>query len=149
MLLCEWENTFYCLAVLFWFSSHLPRVFPIFAQCNKPPIYIKQPVTSSSLKSAPSTSSIPWRYNKLCLVPRPHFSVRPKRFGSRGPSQDVFPARSPRTRQWIDREGLRKCHTGTRLGLHVTGLKFKYHFISVSQPTQDLTNPLPRRLKYL
>ena len=128
-------------------------------------------VCSQYLHSAinhPSISSSQWRnhhsrvhrlhhqfleditsFAELCLVPRPHFSVRPKRFGSRGPSQDVFPARSSRTRQWIDREELGKCRTGTRLGLHVTGLKFKYHFISVSQPTQDLTNPLPRRLKYL
>ena len=28
----------------------------------------------------------------ICLVPRPHFSARPKRFGSRGPSEVVsFP----------------------------------------------------------
>ena len=35
-----------------------------------------------------------------CLVPRPHYSARPKRFGSRGPSENVrpFPARSPRIR---------------------------------------------------
>ena len=35
-----------------------------------------------------------------CLVPRPHFSSRPKRFGSRGPCENVraFPARSPRIR---------------------------------------------------
>ena len=34
------------------------------------------------------------------LVPRPHFSSRPKRFGSRGPCENVraFPARSPRIR---------------------------------------------------
>ena len=33
-----------------------------------------------------------------CLVPRPHFSSQPKRFGSRGPCKNVrpFPARSPR-----------------------------------------------------
>ena len=32
------------------------------------------------------------------LVPRPHYSARTKRFGSRVPSEDVraFPARSPR-----------------------------------------------------
>ena len=24
-----------------------------------------------------------------CLVPRPHYSARPKRFGSRGPSENV------------------------------------------------------------
>ena len=33
-----------------------------------------------------------------CLVPRPHYFARPKRFRSRGPSEDVFPARSLRTR---------------------------------------------------
>ena len=35
-----------------------------------------------------------------CLVARPHFSSRPKRFGSRGPCENVraFPARSPRIR---------------------------------------------------
>ena len=31
-----------------------------------------------------------------CLVPRPHYSARPKRFGSRGPIENVFPDRSPR-----------------------------------------------------
>ena len=34
-----------------------------------------------------------------CLVPRPHFPTRPKRFGSRGPSNVRFPVRSPRIRQ--------------------------------------------------
>ena len=33
-----------------------------------------------------------------CLVPRPEYSARPKRFGSRGPSEDLFPTRSPRIR---------------------------------------------------
>ena len=33
-----------------------------------------------------------------CLVPRPHYLARPKRFRSRGPSEAVFPARSLRTR---------------------------------------------------
>ena len=35
-----------------------------------------------------------------CLVPRPHYSARPKRFGSRGPMENVrpFPDRSPRIR---------------------------------------------------
>ena len=32
------------------------------------------------------------------LVPRPHFSSRSKRFGSRGPCENVFPARWPRIR---------------------------------------------------
>ena len=35
-----------------------------------------------------------------CLVPRPHYSARPKRFGSRGPCENVrpFPVRSSRIR---------------------------------------------------
>ena len=35
-----------------------------------------------------------------CLVPRPHYSAQPKRFGSRGPNENVkmFPNRSPRIR---------------------------------------------------
>ena len=33
-----------------------------------------------------------------CLVPRPQYSARPKRFGSRGPSEDLFPACSPHIR---------------------------------------------------
>ena len=35
-----------------------------------------------------------------CLVPRPHYSAQPKRFGSRGPIENVrtFPDRSPRIR---------------------------------------------------
>ena len=33
-----------------------------------------------------------------CLVPRPHYSARPKRFGSRGPIENVIPDRSPRIR---------------------------------------------------
>ena len=35
-----------------------------------------------------------------CVVPRPHYSARPKRLASRGPSENVraFLARSPRIR---------------------------------------------------
>ena len=38
---------------------------------------------------------------RLCLVARPHYSALSKRFGSRGPSENVkmFPARSPRIRR--------------------------------------------------
>ena len=38
--------------------------------------------------------------NRACLVPRPHYSARPKRFGARGPIENVkmFPDRSPRIR---------------------------------------------------
>ena len=46
-----------------------------------------------------------------CLVPRPHFSSRPKRFGSRGPCENVPRIRH---RKRIDREGLAKRRTGTR-----------------------------------
>ena len=35
---------------------------------------------------------------EACLAPRPHFSSRLKRFGSRGPRKNVFPALSPRIR---------------------------------------------------
>ena len=30
-------------------------------------------------------------YVETCLVPRPHYSARPKRFGSRGPIENVRP----------------------------------------------------------
>ena len=37
----------------------------------------------------------------VCLVPRPHFSARPKRFGPPGPWKcEGFPTRSPRIRYW-------------------------------------------------
>ena len=45
------------------------------------------------------------------LVPRPHYSARPKRFGSRGASEDVSiyrPFTSDTSPKQIDREGLRK-----------------------------------------
>ena len=37
-------------------------------------------------------------YDWCCLVPRPHFSSRRKCFGSRGPCENVYSARSPRIR---------------------------------------------------
>ena len=45
----------------------------------------------------------------VCLVTRPHYYAQPRRFGSRGPSENVraFPARSPRIRhqnELIDRD---------------------------------------------
>ena len=56
-----------------------------------------------------------WR--KRCLVPRPHFSSRPKRFGSRGPCENVSrPFASDTSPKRIDREGLGKRRTGTRQG---------------------------------
>ena len=47
-----------------------------------------------------------------CLVPRPPFSSRPKRFGSRGPCENVPRKRTSPKR--IDREGLAKRRTGIR-----------------------------------
>ena len=47
------------------------------------------------------------RSEKFFLVPRPHYSARTKRFGSRGPSVNTSP-------KGIDREGLGKRRTGTR-----------------------------------
>ena len=44
---------------------------------------------------------------KFCLVPRPLYSARTKRFGSRSPIVNTSP-------KWIDREGLRERRTGTR-----------------------------------
>ena len=43
-------------------------------------------------------------WNWSCLVPRPHFSARPERFGSFGPEQkcEPFPARLPRIRHWSE-----------------------------------------------
>ena len=50
-----------------------------------------------------------------CLVPRSHFSSRPKRFGSRGPCENVSrPFASDTSPKRIDREGLGKRRTGTR-----------------------------------
>ena len=61
-----------------------------------------------------------------CLVPRPHFSSRPKRFGSRGPCENV---------SWCG-EGLGKRRTGTRQGpntrihfLHSVPINFSWHFL--------------------
>ena len=47
-------------------------------------------------------------WKRRCLVPRPHYSVRPKRFGSRGPSKNASfpPVRLGASPRWIDREGL-------------------------------------------
>ena len=50
-----------------------------------------------------------------CLVPRPHFSSRLKRFGTRGPWSVVsHPFASDTSPKRIDREGLGKRRTGTR-----------------------------------
>ena len=49
------------------------------------------------------------------LVPRPHFSSRPKRFRSRDPCENVpRPFVSDTSLKRIDREGLGKRRTGTR-----------------------------------
>ena len=50
-----------------------------------------------------------------CLVPRPHFSSRPKRFRSRDPCENVpRPFVSDTSLKRIDREGLGKRRTETR-----------------------------------
>ena len=49
-------------------------------------------------QSNPSLTSV-----RICLVPRPHYSARPMRFGSRG-------------LKWTELEGLRRRRTGTRRG---------------------------------
>ena len=38
------------------------------------------------------------KWRSLCLVPRPHYPARPKRFESHGSSENVFRARPPRIR---------------------------------------------------
>ena len=40
------------------------------------------------------------------LVPRPHYPVRPPRFGSRGPGEFSRPFVSDTSANWINREGL-------------------------------------------
>ena len=47
-----------------------------------------------------------------CLVPRPHYSARPMRFGSRDASEKVFV--SDTSPKCIDRESLERRRTGTR-----------------------------------
>ena len=51
--------------------------------------------------------------------PRPQYYTRPKRFGSRGPSEDFVsrPFVSDTSPKWIDRKGLGKRRTGTMRGL--------------------------------
>ena len=50
-----------------------------------------------------------------CLVPRSHYSARPKPFGSRGPCENVKRV-SPKRIDW---EGLEKRRTGTRQHLQI------------------------------
>ena len=52
--------------------------------------------SSVVLKHAWTMHQRKWR--SFCLVPRPHYPARPKRFESRGPSENVFCARSTRIR---------------------------------------------------
>ena len=50
----------------------------------------------------------------LCVFPRPQYSARPKRFRSRGPSENVSrPYPSNTSPKWIDREGLWRRRAGT------------------------------------
>ena len=50
-------------------------------------------------------------FSSPCLVPRPHFTSRPKRFGS---PWSMVPFASDTSPKRIDREGLGKRRTGTR-----------------------------------
>ena len=60
-------------------------------------------------------SAPPAVWPRICLVPRPHFSSRPKRFGSRGPCENVSrPFASDTSPKRIDQEELGKRRTGTR-----------------------------------
>ena len=52
--------------------------------------------SSVVLKHAWTMHQRKWR--SFCLVPRPHYPARPKRFESSGPSKNVFCARSTRIR---------------------------------------------------
>ena len=52
--------------------------------------------SSVVLKHAWTIHQRKWR--RSCLVPRPHYSARPKRFESRGPRKNVFRACSTRIR---------------------------------------------------
>ena len=55
-----------------------------------------------------------------CLVPRPHYYERPMRFRSPAWSEKVFrPFISDTSPKSIDREGLKRCHTGTRQVLYI------------------------------
>ena len=40
-----------------------------------------------------------------CLVPRPHYSARPKRFGSHGPSENVRPSQKSSKVRQLNRDG--------------------------------------------
>ena len=65
-----------------------------------------------------------------CLVPRPYYSTRPKRFGSCGLIENVhWPFASDTSPKWIDREGLWKRRTGTRQ----THASMKFLMVSCKQ----------------
>ena len=66
-----------------------------------------------------------------CLVPRPHFSSRPKRFRSRGPCENVRrfpPVRLEYVTKRIDREGLGERRTGPRQYIYIIS-KYLYLII--------------------
>ena len=56
--------------------------------------------SSVVLKHAWTIHQRKWR--SFCLVQRPHYPARPKRFESRGQSENVFCACSPRIRHWCE-----------------------------------------------
>ena len=75
-----WSYTFSCNGVDFIEITKLKRA--------------KQ-LSMATIRSVLSSLGVLLMYCRVCLVPRPHYSARPKRFGSRG---HVFPDRSPRVR---------------------------------------------------
>ena len=81
-------------------------------------------------------------YHVSCLVSRPHFSSRPKRFGSRGPCKNVraFPARSPRIRHGNELTERDWENAVQGLGNHVSTLHVSLD--SWIQSVAGLPNPL-------
>ena len=106
----------------FSLNCYFRRYFP---WCNNLFLYDFQwakQLTATPLQDMKSQSEF---YLDFCLVPRPHYFALPKRFGSRGPSENVSrPFASDTSPKWIDREGLGKRRTGTRL---LGNLDLTYH----------------------
>ena len=104
--------------------------------------------SSVVLKHAWTIHQRKWRSS--CLVPRPHYSARPKRFESRGPSENVFRARSPRIRHrselteraWENAvQGLSPClYGGTSKSNHERILEGQDHECGKSLPCRITIN---------
>ena len=91
-----------------YFRRYFPWCYDLFLYDFQ---WTKQ-LTATPLQDMKSQSEF---YLDFCLVPRPHYFALPKRFGSRGPSENVSrPFASDTSPKWIDREGLGKRRTGTR-----------------------------------